>query len=228
MKRLCSIAAAIVALALLASPASAQSKSWTGVYVSGGAGYAIGTTEADLYAPGIGSVLNVDSLASQGRAFDARVGGDFQLSNTPITVGLFGSLNRGAADFDLSVPIAGVSIISASIEEQYQAGARIGYANGNSLLYVGAYLSRGEFKWSLVNGALSGKTDLDGKGLLAGIETRIGDKGFTGGIEYTLTQFDTSTYALGGIAALDLDHTVHTVKVRGGYRFDWATAVGLK
>jgi opacity protein-like surface antigen len=215
--------------------AKAAPGSWTGAYVGAGLGYQVADTNLSLDAhtvPFSGSLLNLDGLSGRGWRYDGRLGFDWQFPNTGLVLGILGGYGAGETEFSVNTDLplkTGGNILNLNVEQNWYAGARLGYAFNKSLAYVGYAWTQGEMSVSIpaaptacgtVKG-LSCNHDIDGTMFLAGIETMITPQ-VSLGAEYTLTQYDTASIfsATSGkdSIALNADTDVHAFMVRLNWR----------
>jgi len=209
--------------------------SWSGVYLSAGVGYQIADTNLDLNANAptyqfAGSLLEIDGLSGRGWTYDGRIGVDFHVPNTVFVVGILGGYKGGETEFSVNTDLGNFgNALNATMRQTWYAGGRVGIASGKSLYYVGYAWTQGEMDISIplaptacssVKG-LNCSQDIDGRMLLAGMETQIAPQ-WTLGMEYTLTQYDTaSILSLAGgqdSLRLDADTDVHAFMARLSFR----------
>jgi opacity protein-like surface antigen len=210
--------------------APVQAFSWTGIYVSGGLGYQISNTNVNLDlvppAPPI-NLLGVDGFSGKGWTYDARIGADWHIQNTPFVIGLLAGYKGGETDFSLSTGLGGGNAIAAHIHQTWYAGGRAGLAfnQSKSLVYVGYAFTKADFDVSTSGPALVGACtlvkcghDLDGRMLMLGLETVVMPQ-VTIGAEYTYTQYDAATlYSGPAPVRLTAEPDVHAFMARVNWR----------
>lgn len=214
----------VMALLLLsASAAQAQQKAqpFAGVSISVGGSLNRSGAEVDLSVPGPGSIINLDGLGLDGAT--GFVQANFDVAIGKARVGAFARYDGiGEQTFDLSIPVASLSILSASIEKEMKFGPRFGWVFGDSLFaYVGAYYAQGDLNWSLLNGALTDSKRMTGYGALVGLEwipIKEMPQFFTA-LEAGRTKWNDVDYDLGG-ATLSIKTESDWVGLRGGLRLN--------
>ena len=175
----------------LGEVAKAGATSWTGFYVGAGGGYQL--VEADLdNVPLDGcchDLLNINGVSANGWLGVVRGGFDWQPSNSPFLIGLFGGYSWGQSEFSAHV---GDDLVGhGTLKPTWHAGARLGYVLPNkSLLYVGAGWQQAELATKLVEPSTH---TLDGKMFLAGFETPLAPT-LTLSAEYNYTRYGDVTW----------------------------------
>ena len=201
--------------------------SWTGIYIGAGLGYQVSNTDADLNVGAV-NVLGGSGFSGKGWAYDARIGADWHIQNTPFVVGLLAGYNGGETDFNIhGVALSPFNPITAHIHQTYYAGGRVGLAfnQSRSLAYVGYAFTKADFDVGVpvagvcAPAALQCSHDLNGRMLLIGLETVIMPQ-VTIGAEYTFTDYSSANLLPANLAAatLNVDPDVHAFKVRLNWR----------
>lgn len=185
---------------------------YTGLYISGEAGYQVGTNELTLHQGGP-PLFNVDGVSTRGPVYGARGGFDYQPVNVPFVFGVLAGYSGGDADFTLTL---GPNTLKATITPEWHAGLRAGFVLPNkSLLYGGYVWQEGELNITVPGGAPSIKVDLQGHGPIAGLEVPL-NQYMAVAFEYKYIMYDKENLlpAAAAPTQLDLDADVHTVQGR--------------
>ena len=183
--------------------------SWTGFYVSGGAGYGWGDTELTAAGPVV-----IDGLSSRGWTADGRAGFDFQFGNSPLVAGLLAGYKFGQQDFNASF---GPTTVLATLTPTWYAGGRIGLAiQQTTLVYVGYAYTQADLDISgtglVCAGPVTCAHDLNGHRLLIGLEKALSPN-ISFGIEYAHTRYDTA-HVVGAPTHINLDPNTNEIMGR--------------
>lgn len=172
-----------------------SSRSWTGLYVGGVAGYGIIDTKVST-SPAWGSA-SLDGIAAEGFKGGLTAGADVQFSGTALVLGGRGSWTTGAQDFTIGA--GGVNLFKASAKDGWSLDGRLGYVMGSALPYVFAGYTEVNTSASFAGTAITGVPDLKGKRFGGGVEWRLPNTANlmltpTLGLEYTYTDYDSLSF----------------------------------
>ena len=175
-----------------AEPQAGQQRNYTGCYLGLHAGGSIASTEL-----GIGGPASVDGLASSGPVGGVHGGCDLQVHR--FLVGVNATYNFSKVEFDVSP-----GIFSASIDQSWSVGGRVGMVVAGVLLYVPAGYVQADMEWSAGISA----PDLKGWYVGGGFELPLTDI-ITVGAEYRFNDY--RSVSIGG---LNLDTDEHSLVAR--------------
>lgn len=147
---------------------------WSGIYVGAQVGHGTSTLSADGDQGG----LSLDGLFGGGR-----VGLDVQKG--PLVFGIFGEYNFS----DEAIELGGARVLEKT--DDWSANARVGYAHGATLFYLGGGYGQANFDYNFGYGD-SGSETVDSWNARAGIEHKLTNE-FTLGLEGRHDWYDLSS-----------------------------------
>lgn len=228
--RLAFAAAATVLVALAAQPVRSETAkpSWTGCYGGAAAGLSSTVTKAEADVVGVGNLLAIDGLGSDGPALTLIAGCDVQIDR--FVIGAFGDYTWHHQKWEASSGLLPGTLASLDVSSQWTIGGRAGITVGNALVYgLLGYTVLNTSDISVPPLATSfAVSDFKGVAVGGGVDIALGS-GFFLGAEYRYQMFDTQSVALvPGVLNLNLEPDMHTVQGRLTYRFGPGVLGGMK
>ena len=219
MKKGLALAAAI-SLAVIAAPALAQDKEFSGPWVAGVAGYDInkaGSSQDNDVNP-------AENRSAKGLVYGAAAGYDVDLGK--IVVGGEAELTDSTADSDYDNNFVDYSLGSVDAGRDIYVGARVGFkATPKTLIYAKGGYTNARFNYAGTDGTTvtSRHLDTDGWRAGAGIEQKLGSNTFAK-VEYRYSNYnkgeiDFEDPDVPDSSRFDIDTDRHQVVASVGVRF---------
>ena len=181
--------------------------SWTGVYVGGHAGLAVGDASGNI----AGTPITVD-VDMNGAIYGGQVGFNYQTGNT--VIGIEGTFSGASLDGN-STCIIGPLNCQAEVDWTATVVGKLGYAFNRSMIYA-----VGGVAWAEINsdvdiiGIPLASASQTHTGWVAGlgIERALSDR-VSAKIEYNHLEFGSETHLLGGVVPVKVDASSDVIKL---------------
>ena len=216
------LAAAMLTLVVIAvTPAKAGS--WSGCYGGVHGGYTAALNDMSLNATGFGEILGFNALGGSDFSYGGMAGCDMQVQK--FVVGVWGDYTWDNAAFDVTV-FGGAGLpplATMALENRWGVGGRVGYLFvPGALGYVLAGYTQADLSplASPLFGAALPTPTLDGYVVGGGGEFDLGNHLYLQA-QYTFSQYEDASIALGGPLSVGIDTDVHTARVGLLYRLNW-------
>lgn len=204
--------------------APALAHNWGGLYIGGGIGVDAYVRDLEVGIAGIAGG-SLSGLGGGGFGGTLIAGYDVPVASNVIA-GVFANYDWSNSRFEVSASSGGTDVSAEllSLDDSWTVGARLGLVMPNDVLMYGlAGYSRVQFNEASFSANANSVTlpfpSLDGLTLGGGFEKDIG-KNLSLRAEYRYTMLeDTSIVIVPGVAALNIDSSMHSAKLIATYRF---------